>query len=406
MCKGGVVKIAAWQMPIRATAASEALAALSVQLRRCETAGVSVLCCPEAAVGGLADYFQDPDAAAIETADVDATFAPIASATVTTIVGFTERGRDGHVYNAAAVVRRGSVSGIYRKVYPAINRSVYEPGRELPVFQAEELTFGIVICNDSNYFEPARVMAAKGAAVLFVPTNNSLPLARSRQGLVDEARACDIARAVDNTVWVVRADVAGRTATHARHSTSPKTCSSSRSIPVHRSGAAVGTPIGIRRCLRSIGRYKRCDDRSPMRRSAREVGGIERGQRDRRPAGYCHLLQCALAVPESNPVAIRRGEQPEWPACEHRRLHIAPLAISDLCQRPEGRDLAQPARDVVPTGAVLAHHLQVVDSKELKSAGAVRWLGARGRGVLHSHEVLIQPRGAFSTCFALAKRLL
>lgn len=32
---------------------------------------------------------------------------------------------------------------------------------------------------------------------------------------MDEARACDIARAVDNTVWVVRADVAGRTATHA-----------------------------------------------------------------------------------------------------------------------------------------------------------------------------------------------
>lgn len=72
------MKIAAWQMPI---GASEALAALSVQLRRCEKAGVSVLCCPEAAVGGLADYSHDPDAAAIETADVDATFAPIASAT-------------------------------------------------------------------------------------------------------------------------------------------------------------------------------------------------------------------------------------------------------------------------------------------------------------------------------------
>lgn len=209
------MKIAAWQMPIGATATSAALAALSVQLRSCEKAGVSVLCCPEAAVGGLADYSHDPGAAAIATADVDATFAPIASATVTTIVGFTERGRDGHLYNAAAVVRRGSVSGIYRKVYPAINRSVYEPGRELPVFYADDLTFGIVICNDSNYFEPARVMAVKGAAALFVPTNNSLPLARSRQGLVNEARACDIARAVDNTVWVVRADVAGRTAAHA-----------------------------------------------------------------------------------------------------------------------------------------------------------------------------------------------
>lgn len=174
-----------------------------------------MLCCPEAAIGGLADYAAELDGMAIATADVDATFAPIASERVTAIVGFTERGYDGWLDNAAAVVRRGAVAGIYRKVYPAIHRSVYEPGRDLPVFQADDLTFGIVICNDSNYIEPARVMAAKGATALFVPTNNSLPLDRALEGLVDDARACDVARAVENTVWVVRADVTGRTATGA-----------------------------------------------------------------------------------------------------------------------------------------------------------------------------------------------
>ena len=50
--------------------------------------------------------------------------------------------------------------GLYRKLYPAINRSVYEAGRKVPVFQVGELTFGIVICNDANYFKPARLMAA------------------------------------------------------------------------------------------------------------------------------------------------------------------------------------------------------------------------------------------------------
>jgi len=73
------------------------------------------------------------------------------------------------------------------------------------------LTLGIVICNDSNYFEPARLMAAQGATALFVPTNNGLPPTRARAELVAQARAVDIARAVENSMWVIRADVAGRT---------------------------------------------------------------------------------------------------------------------------------------------------------------------------------------------------
>jgi predicted amidohydrolase len=201
-------------MPIANTRADLALAALRQQVRRCENAGVSLLCCPEAVIGGLADDAPEPTRIAIATPDIDAVLAPIASDRVTVIVGFTEHGSDGRLYNAAAVLRRGACTGISRKVYPAINVSVYTPGRELPVFATAGLTFGIVICNDSNYFEPARVMAAKGATALFVPTNNALPVARGHEGVADQARACDIARAVENTVWVVRADVAGRTPTH------------------------------------------------------------------------------------------------------------------------------------------------------------------------------------------------
>ncbi len=104
---------------------------------------------------------------------------------------------------------RGRVAGVYRKQHPAIRRSVYSAGSLSPVFQVGELTFGIVICNDSNFSEPARAMAALGATALFVPTNNGLPDNRAYPELVREARAADIARAVENRVWVIRADVAG-----------------------------------------------------------------------------------------------------------------------------------------------------------------------------------------------------
>lgn len=51
-------------------------------------------------------------------------------------------------------------------------------------------------------------MTARGATVLFVPTNNGLP--PEKADLVAEARRVDVALATENRVWVVRADVAGR----------------------------------------------------------------------------------------------------------------------------------------------------------------------------------------------------
>ena len=114
------------------------------------------------------------------------------------IVGFTEASSDGRIYNAAAVFHRGRVAGLYRKLYPAIRRSVYTAGSQTPVFRVGELTFGIVVCNDSNYSEPPTLMAAQGATALFVPTNNGLPNERAHSELVEAARNADIARAVEN----------------------------------------------------------------------------------------------------------------------------------------------------------------------------------------------------------------
>lgn len=207
------MKVAAYQAPLCATNSAEVIGLIRERVGWCESNGVEVLCCPEGVLGGLADYASQPAEIAIdvEAGQLEALLAPLSSESVTTIIGFTERVGGGRLYNAAAVFHKGSVLGIYRKLYPAINKSVYEAGDEVPVFTVDGLTFGIVICNDSNYYEPARIMAARGAAALFVPTNNGLPPAKAGSKLVAEARNCDIARAVENSVFVIRADVAGRT---------------------------------------------------------------------------------------------------------------------------------------------------------------------------------------------------
>ena len=205
-----MISVAAYQAPLLPNESREAIHLIAAQVRTCESAGVQILCCPGAVLGGLADYAAQPEAMAIDVkrGQLQPIAARIASDTVTTIVGFTEID-DGRLFNAAAVAHKGAVLGVYRKLHPAINKSIYEPGSETPVFTVDGLTFGVVICRDSLFHEPASIMAKRGAAVLFVPTNNGLPPARGGTDVVAHARETDIALAKAHGFAVVRADVTG-----------------------------------------------------------------------------------------------------------------------------------------------------------------------------------------------------
>jgi 5-aminopentanamidase len=171
------MRVAAYQAPLLPCGSMRAVGLIREQVRRCEEAGVSILCCPEAVLGGLADHAARPAdlALSVEGGGLADALAPLASDLVTAVVGFTEAGGGGALYNSAAVFRGGAVLGVYRKRHPAIRRSVYRAGGELPVFTADGLTFGVLICYDSNFPEDAAALAALGGRALFIPTNNALP---------------------------------------------------------------------------------------------------------------------------------------------------------------------------------------------------------------------------------------
>jgi predicted amidohydrolase len=207
-----MTKVAAYQAPLLPGGSMEAIDLIAAQVRTCESIGVKMLCCPEGILGGLADYAERPYAIAIDakSGQLQRAMAPIASDTVTTILGFTEIGDDGRLFNAAAIIHKSLVVGLYRKRHPAINSSIFAAGHETPVFTVGGLTFGIVICRDSTYRELARGMVDSGATMLFVPTNNGLPPLKGGAEIVGHARDTDIALARANNVPVIRADVAGR----------------------------------------------------------------------------------------------------------------------------------------------------------------------------------------------------
>ena len=112
------------------------------------------------------------------------------------------------------------MAGVYRKHHPAINRSVYRAGSTTPVFSAGGLTFGVIICLDSQFAEPAAELVAFGAKALLVPTNNGLPPGKGGPGLIADSRACDAHLAVTHGVYVIRADVTGVHGGFASHGSS------------------------------------------------------------------------------------------------------------------------------------------------------------------------------------------
>ena len=92
------MRVAAYQAPLDACYNGGALGLIREQLDQCETLGVDFLCCPEGALGGLADYVDDPSRIAIDVRkDLPAVAATLASKTVAVIVGFTELGDDGRL---------------------------------------------------------------------------------------------------------------------------------------------------------------------------------------------------------------------------------------------------------------------------------------------------------------------
>jgi predicted amidohydrolase len=93
------------------------------------------------------------------------------------IFGFLES-HNRKLYNTAILIDpEGDIIGRYSKTHFAqgyeINPDLYSAGDEYPVFNTPFGKVGIIICYDRQLPEPARIMALKGAQILFIPAYGS-----------------------------------------------------------------------------------------------------------------------------------------------------------------------------------------------------------------------------------------
>jgi N-carbamoylputrescine amidase len=102
-----------------------------------------------------------------------------ATANAVLVVPFFESA-DGKYYNSAAVFDSGKLVGIYRKMHlpdlPLYREQFYfSPGDAgFPVFETSKGTIGVQICWDNLFPEGCRILALKGAEIVFAPNAASL----------------------------------------------------------------------------------------------------------------------------------------------------------------------------------------------------------------------------------------
>ena len=144
------------------------------QANRAVTEGANLLLTPELSLCGYPpedlllrpDFYRSVDLALVtltrEIADLD----------IAIVVGHPEQA-GAHYYNAASVLYQGKRIGTYRKQhlpqYEVFDELRYfTPGSETFVFDHSGVRFGLAICEDIWFAEPAKAAKAAGAEMLLV----------------------------------------------------------------------------------------------------------------------------------------------------------------------------------------------------------------------------------------------
>jgi len=122
-------------------------------------------------------YFSSAQDAAGEAL---ARFLPLSGTSKTVLVIPFFESSNGKYYNSAAVIDSGKLLGVYRKMHvpniPLYREQFYfSPGDSgFPVFETSQGRIGVQICWDNLFPEGTRILALKGAEIVFSPTAASL----------------------------------------------------------------------------------------------------------------------------------------------------------------------------------------------------------------------------------------
>ncbi len=205
----GGLRVGACQTPEILADSEAALACIEDFARQGADQDIDLLLFPECFLQG---YLVDP--AHVRRYAVDLGSAQFAGVLrrlelieATIVVGVIET-KQGRYFNTAAVITRGRLVGRYRKTRLMPGETVFDAGDAYPTFVLRGVRYGINICSDTQFSEPAAQVAAQGAQLLLVAAQNMMrwQVAEQFKDLHHSMRAD---RARETGLWVVSSDVTG-----------------------------------------------------------------------------------------------------------------------------------------------------------------------------------------------------
>ncbi|WP_298283483.1 carbon-nitrogen hydrolase family protein [Acidocella sp.] len=200
-----MLKIALYQGPGLINDIPGAFAHMAAQAAKAKAHGAGLLILPEMYLSG---YNIGPAAAAAQALD-GAGLQPaqeIARAHCIALAFGYPEAVGGEVANSAVLIGAGGEILLnYRKthLFGDLDRAMFKHvGAEFPVVAYRGLKFGLLICYDIEFPEPARRLALSGADVLLIPTAQMQPYEQVARHVLP-------ARAYENQVYTAYANHAG-----------------------------------------------------------------------------------------------------------------------------------------------------------------------------------------------------
>jgi len=168
---------------------------------------IDIITFPESFLTGYFDNAQRArdNSLKLDGPEIQDILAQTADYSATWMVGLNElRGED--LFNTVIVVEKGKILDTYSKAFPCYDYFI--PGRKFPVFEKKGVKYGVVICADGGYIEPTRILALKGARIIFAPHYNVIDKGYLLDHYV-EVRNDHRARAIENGIYFMRSTNVG-----------------------------------------------------------------------------------------------------------------------------------------------------------------------------------------------------
>lgn len=210
-----MLTVAAFQGPCIEGNVDKNIDTIINNMRTAQEHQVDILVMPECFLQGYLDTLVDATQTAwsLDSAEFHQLLERLSEYSDTTLIFGLNEQNDGNIYNTAVVIESGRLIGKYQKAYTYAPYDYYVLGRDFPVFEKKGIKFGIIICYDIMFREPALLTAMAGAQIIFCPMFNRVSI---ESPMADHLANKNhfIARAFDTNCWLICSDVTIDTATH------------------------------------------------------------------------------------------------------------------------------------------------------------------------------------------------